>query len=139
MEVQGKRSSLHDVRGGAGDLAGGGYPWRGLRGQIEAELADEELLVSVQFGVAAEDQRAAIGRGEVHVQHLDGGEFVEHCPGGEASCKRLEPGAQRDVQAVGQEGDEDVGFHALDQASAAKLAAIPAGASPADIGVQSMS
>jgi hypothetical protein len=45
---------------------------------------------------------------EMHVEHLDGGELVEHGPGGEAGGERLEPCAQRDVQTVGLEGDEDV-------------------------------
>jgi hypothetical protein len=53
-----------------------------------------------EFCVAARDQRAAIGGGEVNVEHLDGGGLVEHFPRREAGGQRLEPGAQRDVQAV---------------------------------------
>src|SRR6202158_5063282 len=58
--------------------------------------------------LTAEDQGAAVGSREMHVEHLDGGELVEHGPGGEAGGERLEPCAQRDVQTVSQEGDEDV-------------------------------
>src|ERR1700687_6415316 len=58
--------------------------------------------------LTAENQGAAVGSREMHVEHLDGGELVEHGPGGEPGGERLEPSAQRDVQTVSQEGDEDV-------------------------------
>ena len=65
------------------------FRWRGdarwgLGRQIKLELLDQKLLVGVQFGVAAEDQGAAIGGREVDVEHLDGGELVEHGPRSEA-------------------------------------------------------
>jgi hypothetical protein len=44
---------------------------------------------------------------------LDGGELVEHGLRREAGGQRLEPGAQRDVQARGKESDEDVRFDAV--------------------------
>jgi hypothetical protein len=46
----------------------------------------------------------------VNIEHLDGGELVEHRPRCEAACQWSEPCAQRDVETVSQEGDEDVGF-----------------------------
>ena len=49
----------------------------------------------------------------MHVEHLHGGHLVEHSPGSESGCQRLEPRAQGYVQAVGEEGDEDVGLDAL--------------------------
>src|SRR5208283_2334785 len=61
-----------------------------------------------RLDLGAQDQRSAIGGGEVDVEHLDGGELVEHGPRGEAGGHRPEPGAQRDVHAIGEEGDEDV-------------------------------
>src|SRR6266700_4229391 len=63
--------------------------------------------------MAAQDQGAAIGGGEVDVEHLDGGEDIEHGSWGEAGGHGPESGAERDVQAIGQEGDKDVGFDAL--------------------------
>ena len=92
--------------------------WRGdargrLGWQIKLQVLHEKLLVGVQFSVAAQDQPAAIGGGEVNVEHLDGGELVEHGPGREAGGQRLEPGAQRDVKAIGHEGNEDVRFDAV--------------------------
>src|SRR5229473_4728232 len=86
--------------------------WR-LGRQIELESLHEKLLVGVQFSVAAQDQCAAIGGREVDVEHLDGGELVEHGPRGEAGRQRFELRAQRDVKTIGQEGDEDVRFDAL--------------------------
>ena len=71
-------------------------------------MLDQNFLVGGEFGVTAEDQAAAVGSREMHVEHLDGGELVEHGPRGEAGRQRLEPCAQRDVQTVGQEGDERV-------------------------------
>ena len=90
------------------DLAGGGNPWWGLRGQVKLELLHEELLIGIEFCIASENQCAAVGGREVHIQHLDGSELVEHGLGSEAACQRFEPGAQRDVQTIGHEGDEDV-------------------------------
>ena len=95
-------------------MAGGGDPW-GLRGKLEVELPDQELLAGVEFGMAAEHERAAIGGGKVNIEHLDGGELVQHGPRGEAVRQRLEPRAQGDVETIGEEGDEDVRFDALDQ------------------------
>src|SRR5258707_1574366 len=86
---------------------------RRLGRQIELELLHQQLLFGVEFGVAAQDQRAAIGGREVDVEHLDSGELVEHSPRGEAGRQRLELSAQRDVKAIGQEGDEDVRFDAV--------------------------
>src|SRR5215471_19268969 len=80
---------------------------------MELELLHQKLLFGVEFGIAAQDQCAAIGGREVDVEHLNGGELVEHSPRGEAGGQRLELSAQRDVKAIGQEGDEDVRFDAV--------------------------
>ena len=76
-------------------------------------MPDQHLLIGGEFGVAAEDQGAAIGSGKMDVEHLDGGELVEHGPGREARRQRLEASAQRDVQSIGQEGDEDMRLDAV--------------------------
>jgi hypothetical protein len=73
----------------------------------------EKLLVGVQFGVAAQDQRTAVGCWELDVEHLDGGKLVEHGPRGEAGGQRLELGAQRDVKTIGHESNEDVRFDTM--------------------------
>ena len=51
--------------------------------------------------------------GKWTVEHLDGGKLVEHRPRGEAGSQRPEPGAQRDVQTIGEKGHEDVRLNAL--------------------------
>ena len=50
---------------------------RGLRGEFEAELGEEEFLGFVWRGVAAEDHGASIGSREVDVEHLHGTELLE--------------------------------------------------------------
>ena len=90
-----------------------GDSWRGLRRQGEAEALQEEFLVGLGLGIPAQDQRSAVGGWEVDVEHVDGGKLVEHRPRGEAGSQRPEPGAQRDVQTIGEEGHEDVRLNAL--------------------------
>ena len=48
----------------------------------------------------------------MHVDHLDGGELCEGVAGGEPGSEAMETAGQGDLQAVGEEGDEDVGFDA---------------------------
>ena len=71
---------------------GSGDSRRWLRWQGETEALEEEFLVDVGLSVSAQDQGSAVGGGEVDVEHLDGGEFVEHGPRGEAGSHRPEPG-----------------------------------------------
>src|SRR4249920_1580959 len=90
-----------------------GEAWRRLRRQDEVELLHQELLIRIELGVATENQRTTVSRREVHVEHLYDGHFVEHSPGSETGCQWLKPRTQGYVQAVGEEGDEDMGFDAL--------------------------
>ena len=87
--------------------------WGWLGRQIELEQFDQQLLVGVEFCVAAHDQGSAISRREMHIEHLQGGKLVEHGSRREAGRQRLEPSAERDVQAIGEERDEDVRLDAL--------------------------
>ena len=89
-------------------MASSGDPRSRLDGQVEIELLQEELLIGIEFGVAAEDQRAAVRCREVDIEHLDSSEFVEDSPRSEAARQRSQPRPQGDVQAIGQERDEDV-------------------------------
>ena len=63
--------------------------------------------------VTAENQGAAVGGREMHVEHLDRCELVEHSSRREARRQRLESCTQRDVQAIGQERHEDVRLDAV--------------------------
>src|SRR5215467_13236814 len=82
--------------------------WRWLRRQFELELMQQKLLVGIGLGVSGENQCAAVRRRKVHVEHLDGGHLVEHGARRETGSERLQAGAQRDLQAIGHESDEDV-------------------------------
>jgi hypothetical protein len=92
------------------ELAGGGDSRGRLGRQGEAKSFQQESLVGVGFGVATQDQGAAIGGREVDIEHLDAGELVEHGTRGETRCQRLELCLQGDVQAIGHERDEP-GLH----------------------------
>src|SRR5271157_2091290 len=86
----------------SGAVIRGGF----CRGRSSLSRRARSFLVGGEFGVTAEDQGAAVGGGEMDVEHLDRCKLVEHSSRREAGRQRLEPCTQRDVQAVGQEGDE---------------------------------
>jgi hypothetical protein len=48
---------------------------------LETQLLEEDFLVGLGLGVAAQDQGASIGW-EVNIEHLDGGELVEDAADG---------------------------------------------------------
>jgi hypothetical protein len=75
-------------------------------------LREQQQLVGFGLGVAGEDELAPVGGWEMHVEHLDRRELVERLVHGEPWCTLLELILERDVQAVGKEGDEDVRFDA---------------------------
>ncbi len=51
--------------------------WGRLRREAELELLQQELLILLRLSVAGVDERAPVRRGEVNVQHLDGGELFK--------------------------------------------------------------
>src|SRR5262245_49721515 len=65
--------------------------------------------------MACKDQGSAVGGGEENIEHLDFGELVEDRLGCEAVGPWFQSRAERDVQAVGHEGDEDVSLDAVRQ------------------------
>ena len=70
-------------------------------------------MVLLRLGVAGEDERAPVRRGEVNVQHLDGGELLKHGAGRQPRRQRTQALLQRHLQAVGKEGHEDVRLDTL--------------------------
>ena len=48
----------------------------------------------------------------MQVDHLDGGKLFQHAAWRQSRRQRVQAPRQRDVQAIGQEGDEDVGLDA---------------------------
>src|SRR5882757_11223536 len=105
-----KRSSLQAVclmKVGRSDFG------RLLQGQLELEPVDQEFELGLWLGVSGEHDLAAVGCRQMNIDHLDGSELLERASGGQAGCEGVQAVRQGDVQAVGEEGDEDVGFDAL--------------------------
>jgi hypothetical protein len=61
----------------------------------------------------------------MHVDHLHGGKLLQHTARRQPRRQRMQAPRQGDVQAVGQEGDEDVRLDAC-----LKLVKRPAGSPP---------
>lgn len=83
---------------------------RWLGGQQEAQLGEEKLLFGVGFGAAAQEQFAAVGGGQVHVDRLDAAKVAEGLARGQARGVAAEFFTQGDVDAVRQETHHDVGL-----------------------------
>ena len=81
--------------------------WR-LGREREVELFEQDFLIGLWMGVAAQDQGATVGRREVHIEHLNGGQFVQNRTWGQSGCERKQTGSQGHVQAVSHKGHKDV-------------------------------
>ena len=104
-EVAPRRSALH--RGGWRRRAGGDFGWW-LGGQLQFQLPQQEAELGFGFGIAGEHQLAAVGGREVRVDHLHSGELLQHTARRQPGRQRMQAPRKSDVQAIGQEGDEDV-------------------------------
>ena len=104
-----RRSALHR-RCGVG--LGGGDCRRRLGRERELQAVEQESELGLGLGVAGQADLAAVGGRDVDVDHLHGGELLEGAARGEPGGEGGELAAQRDVQAIGEEGDEDVGLDA---------------------------
>ena len=94
------------------DLRGGDLRWR-LARQAQPQLVQQHAVFGLGLRVARQGQFAPVGGGQVHVHHLHGLELGDHLARRGAAGQRPELGLERDLQAVGQEGHEDVGLDAL--------------------------
>src|SRR6185312_15734938 len=92
------------VEVGRGDLG------RRLRWQFELELVDEELEFGFGMGVAGEENLAPVGGRQMNIDHLDGGELFQRAACGQSRRQGVQATRQRDLHAISQERDEDVGF-----------------------------
>jgi hypothetical protein len=73
--------------------------WR-LGREREVELFEQDFLIGLWMGVATQDQGATVGRREVHIEHLNGGQFVQNRTWGQSGCERKQTGSQGHVQAI---------------------------------------
>ena len=62
------------------------------------------------LGVALHPQFAAVGGGDGHIEHLDLAHPLQHAAGTQAGGGLVVVLFKGDVQAVGKEADEDMGF-----------------------------
>jgi chromosome partitioning protein len=95
--------------GGAGDGGGGDFG-RWLGRQLELELPDQKLKFRLRLGVAGQPQLPAIGRRQMDIDHLHGGECLQSTARGQSRRQSMQTALQGDLQAVRQERDEDMGF-----------------------------
>ena len=65
-------------------------------------------MLPLRLSMSGQDQVASVGGRQMHIEHLQGGELLQDGSWGEP--RRVGPGQvfQRHMQAVGDEGDEDV-------------------------------
>ena len=83
-----------------------------MGGQIQLQFVQQKVELGFGLGVAGEHQLAAIGGWQVHVDHLYRGELLEHAARRQPGRQSMQAPRKGDVQAIGQEGDEDVGLDA---------------------------
>jgi hypothetical protein len=81
-----------------------------LRGQTEFELLDQKLEFWLGLSVACQQHLAAVGRGQMNIDHLDGGELLKTTARDQSWRQGMEATVQRDLQTISQERDEDMGF-----------------------------
>jgi hypothetical protein len=78
--------------------------------QAKPELVDQQLQLRLWLGVAGEHDLSPVGRWQMDVDHLDGGELFQGASGGQPGGEGVEPARQGDLHAIGEEGDEDMRF-----------------------------
>jgi hypothetical protein len=100
-----ERSSLQAVCW----LVGGGADFgRRLSRQLEPERVEQQAELGLRLGVAREHELTSVGGRDVHVDHLQGGEFLEHAARRQSWRQGVETSLESDVEAIGKKGDEDV-------------------------------
>ena len=63
--------------------------------------------------MAGQDKAAPVGGRQMHIDHLQGRHFFQHGPWCQSRGQRAQPVLERDLQAIGHEGDEDVRLDAV--------------------------
>ena len=81
---------------------------RRLGRQLEFEGVKQQLKFGFGLGVARQDEQASIAGGQVHIDHLDGFEFLNHGSRREPRGLSGQALTQGHVKAVGQKRDKKV-------------------------------
>ena len=63
----------------------------------------KEREFGLRFGIAGQQQLAAVGRRDMQIDHLHGGELFDGAARGQTGRQGMQPPAKRDVQAIGEE------------------------------------
>ena len=108
-EADPRRSALQ--RGGWHGRGGGDFGWW-FGGQLQFQLLQQEAELGFGLGIAGEQQLAAVGGRQVDIDHLHSGELLQHTARRQPGRQRMQAPRKSDVQAIGQEGDEDVRLNA---------------------------
>ena len=74
---------------------------------------DKKTLIRFGFCITGEDEFASVGCGEVDIEHLDGGEFFQRLAGCQSRGVSREKRFEGHLQAVSDEGYEDVAFDSI--------------------------
>ena len=90
------RSALQ--RGGWRGRACGDFGWW-LGRQLQFQLLQQQAELGFGFGIAGEQQLAAVGGRQVHIDHLHGGELFQH-----AARRQPGPAGGRRIRTIGSAG-----------------------------------
>ena len=64
-------------------------------------------MIRLGRGVTRKDEVAPIGGGQMHIDPVDGGEFLQHGPRGQPWRPGPQTLLEGDVKAIGHQGDPD--------------------------------
>ena len=93
--------------GGVGDRGGSDFRQR-LRRQLQPELLDQQLEFRLRLGVPGQRQLSPVSRRQMDIDHLQGGEPFQRTARSQPERQGVRAALERDLQAVGQERDEDM-------------------------------
>ena len=92
---------------GVSERDGGDFRRR-LGRQLQPELMDQQLEFALGLGISGQHQFPPVGRRQMDVDHLHGGEFLQRAARGQPGGEPMKTALQRHLQAVRQERDEDM-------------------------------
>jgi hypothetical protein len=98
---------IFTTSGGVSECGCGDFR-RGLRQQLQPELPDQKLEFALGLGVAGQHQLTPVGRRQMDVDHLHGGELFQRTARAQPGCEGMKAALECHLQTVGQECDEDM-------------------------------
>ena len=107
MEAVGRHYKVPNGRG-PGAVVSGRYSGQRLFRQAQFQLIQKQLVIPFGLSVSGQHQVAAVGGRQMHIDHLQGGEFFQDRPGRQPRRPRPGQVLQGHMQTVGDEGHEDV-------------------------------